>query len=97
MNYNFEWDPLKTKSNIKKHKISFERATEIFLDPYALSIFDKEHSIDEDRWITIGITKSDILIVVNHTFHTITKDSIRIRIISARKATKNENKQYQDR
>ena len=96
LNYNFEWDPVKAKANINKHKISFERASEIFLDPYALSIFNKEHSVDEDRYITIGKTKSDNLIVVIHTFQEINKNRIIIRIISARKATKNEKKQYQD-
>jgi len=62
LNYNFEWDPLKARKNYQKHKISFERASEIFLDPIALSIYDKEHSITEDRWITIGKTKSEIII-----------------------------------
>ena len=96
MNYNFEWDPRKAHKNFQKHKISFSRATEIFLDPFALSIFDETHSNDEDRWITIGKTKNDILIVVIHTFKEIQHDQISIRIISARKATQKESKQYQD-
>ena len=95
LNYNFEWDPLKARKNYQKHKISFERASEIFLDPIALSIYDKEHSITEGRWITIGKTKSKIIIVVVHTFQEIQEDNIHIRLISARKATKNEKKQYQ--
>jgi len=44
MQYNFEWEPVKAKSNIKKHKVSFERAAEVFLDPFMLSIFDNAHS-----------------------------------------------------
>lgn len=95
MNYNFEWDPLKARENIQKHKVSFERAGEIFLDPLALSIYDKEHSISEDRWITIGKTKSESIIVVIHTFQEIQEDQFHIRIITARKATKYEKKQYQ--
>ena len=95
MNYNFEWDPIKARKNYQKHKISFERASEIFLDPMALSIYDKEHSHSEDRWITIGKTKSEIISVVVHTFQEIQEDNIRIRIISARKATNNEKRQYQ--
>jgi len=54
LQYNFEWDPYKAKQNLRKHKMSFERAAEAFLDPLAISIYDDEHSLDEDRWITIG-------------------------------------------
>lgn len=53
MLYNFEWDPNKAKENKRKHKVSFERATQIFLDPFQISIFDEEHSREEERWITI--------------------------------------------
>ena len=56
MRYDFEWDVRKAKTNVRKHKISFERATEIFRDPNALSIVDEEHSEYEERWITIGWT-----------------------------------------
>jgi uncharacterized protein len=85
-----EWDPNKNKLNIKKHKISFEEASLVFADPNALSIFDEKHSEREDRWITIGAVTSGNLLVVIHT------DSLKnaIRIISARKATKNESSQY---
>jgi len=54
VHYNFEWDPGKAKQNLEKHKIRFERATEIFLDPFAVSIYDEDHSTDEDRWVTMG-------------------------------------------
>ena len=53
-NYNFSWDLKKAKSNIKKHKVSFEQATQVFLDQFALTIFDDEHSEYEERWITLG-------------------------------------------
>lgn len=52
MQYNFEWDPNKAKININKHGVSFERATEIFLDPLQMVIFDSEHSESEERWVT---------------------------------------------
>ena len=52
MHYNFEWDPGKAKQNPEKHKVRFERAAEIFLDPLAVSIYDEDHSTDEDRWVT---------------------------------------------
>ena len=55
MRYNFEWDNNKNKSNQKKHGVSFEQATAVFQDPLALTLFDDEHSITEERWITLGI------------------------------------------
>ncbi len=94
MQYNFEWDPTKAKSNFRKHKISFERASEIFLDPFMLSVFDKTHSTNEDRWITLGKDRNNVTIVVVHTFRDIDLDNSTIRIISARRATKREDKQY---
>lgn len=96
MNYNFEWDQNKSKLNFRKHKISFETATEVFLDPLAISIFDSNHSQKEDRWITIGKRINNQVIVVIHTFERENSDQNLIRIISARKATKKETKQYED-
>ena len=94
MQYNFEWDPTKAKSNLRKHKVSFERASEIFLDPFTLSVFDDTHSSDEDRWITVGKDRNNITIVVIHTFRELDEETSTIRIISARRATKREDKQY---
>ena len=95
MYYNFEWDFKKAKTNLTKHKISFELAATIFHDPKALSIYDEEHSEDEERWISLGISINGNLLVVAHTYKQIDDDTVLIRIISARRATKNENKQYQ--
>ena len=95
MNFYFDWDANKAQTNFKKHKITFENATDIFRDPLALSIYDELHSKDEARWITMGTTKSGIIIVVVHTYNELNLKDIQIRIISARKATKNEIKQYQ--
>ncbi|MEA3289240.1 MAG: BrnT family toxin [Campylobacterota bacterium] len=94
MNYNFEWDPNKAKSNILKHQISFEDAASIFKDENAISIFDEDHSDSEDRWITIGMDIKTRTLVVVHTFISLDKNNCNIRIISARKATKNEQKEY---
>ena len=94
MRYYFDWDPNKAKTNRRKHGISFEQASTIFLDPRMISVFDTEHSQDEDRWATIGIDRNGILLVVVHTFRQLDADSCRIRIISARKATRKESKQY---
>jgi uncharacterized DUF497 family protein len=96
MNYNFEWDPKKAKSNISKHKISFEDAISIFKDENAISIYDEEHSFNEDRWITIGMDFKTRTLVVIHTFVTVENENWNIRIISARKATKNEQKTYEE-
>ncbi|MBM4311464.1 MAG: BrnT family toxin [Deltaproteobacteria bacterium] len=78
-----------------KHKVSFERAAAIFLDSFAISLFDDEHSQDEDRWITLGKDAGGILIVTVHTFRKINAGSCVIRIISARKASKKERLQYE--
>ena len=93
--YNFEWDLGKAIQNIHKHKISFERAVTIFLDPNAISIFDEEHSHEEERWITLGIDCNGILLVICHTYRVIDVSSTQIRVISARKATTIEQKQYE--
>ena len=96
MKFNFEWDPQKAKTNISKHKISFSEATSVFKDPMAISIFDEDHSKDEERWITLGISSTGNIIIVNHTFVEQDKNSIKIRIFSSRKATKNERSQYEE-
>jgi len=96
MRYYFEWDPQKAKINFKKHKVSFERACMVFKDPNALSIYDEEHSETEDRWITLGMDINRTLLVVVHTFEQLDENTYKIRIISARKATKKEIKQYNE-
>ena len=95
MQYNFDWDPAKEKQNIRKHKVDFRRAATVFRDPRQLSIYDEEHSEDENRWITIGIDSSGVLRVVIHTFEYADEALRKIRIISARKATRAEASQYQ--
>jgi uncharacterized protein len=94
VHYNFEWNSVKAKANFEKHKIGFERASEIFLDPFMLSLFDEVHSELEDRWITIGKDRNNVTLVIIHTFRELDKENYSIRIISARRATKRENKQY---
>jgi len=92
--YQFEWDPTKARENLRKHRIAFERAATIFLDPDALSEFDEEESRNEDRWISLGLDRTGVLLVVCHTYREETETSARIRLISARKPTKNEAKHY---
>jgi uncharacterized protein len=97
LRYNFDWDPIKEKQNIRKHQISFHLASTVFRDRYQLTLYDEEHSEDEDRWITIGLDEKGILRVVIHTFVQIDLNSCLIRIISARKATRKEIQYYQER
>ncbi|MCP4361765.1 MAG: BrnT family toxin [Chloroflexi bacterium] len=85
--YNFEWDPVKENKNIRKHNVTFRRATTVFRDPNQVSIYDEDHSTEnEDRWITIGIDNSGMLRIVSHTFEQINKKLCEIRIVLARKA-----------
>jgi uncharacterized protein len=95
INYNFEWDPKKAQSNIKKHHVRFEEAATVFLDPIAISIFDTEHSEGENRWITMGVSKSNRILVVCHSFQEENKEFVTIRIFSSRKANKIEIQEYE--
>jgi len=92
----FEWDPEKEKANRKKHGVGFVEAGYIFADESLLTLFDDDHSNDEDRWITIGRTTDNKILVVAHTFRD-GKDEETIRLISARKAFKHEERQYFER
>jgi len=87
----FEWDNKKDKSNQKKHNVSFEEAKSAFLDPNAMSFYDPDHSKDGDRFILLGISHDLRALVVCHCFK---DDEKIIRIISARKADKKEQKVY---
>lgn len=87
----FIWDENKARDNLEKHKVSFEEAQTVFSDPNARMIFDTEHSSGEERFILLGISSGLRLLVVCHSYR---EDEMLIRIISARKATKNEQKQY---
>ena len=92
----FEWNTAKEKSNIQKHGITFEQASYVFADPFALNRLDGEHSETEERWIMLGKSLNQVILVVAHTFRN-TENIELVRIISARKATKNEQKAYQNR
>jgi uncharacterized protein len=95
--YEFDWDPVKARQNLQKHGVSFERAARIFLDPFAISIFDEKHSRSEDRWITIGSEANEVLLVVVHAFRNMDPENALVRIISVRRATKEEAQQYHKR
>ena len=96
LRYTFEWDPIKAKENLRKHRISFDRAVEVFLDPLAISMLDQEHSEAEERWLTIGRDTHGRVLVLVHTFSQVSAEEWKIRIITARKATKRETRQYEE-
>jgi uncharacterized protein len=87
----FTWDDTKAKANLLKHKISFNEASSVFSDDNARLLYDPDHSLEEERFLLLGISyKLKILIVA----HCIKNENTEIRIISARKASKKEQKQY---
>ena len=87
----FVWDETKAQTNLLKHKISFNEATSVFSDDNARLIYDPDHSLEEERFLLLGISyKLKILVVV----HCMKDGDAEIRIISARKASKKEQKQY---
>jgi len=90
-NSEFEWDDEKAKSNLKKHGIGFEEGATIFNDPKIATISDPDHSEDEERFISIGMSVIRRLLTVIHTYRI-----ERIRLISTRKATKAEKKNYEN-
>ena len=87
----FSWDAGKESENRKKHKVSFEEARTVFFDANAIRYYDPDHSEDEDRFIMLGMSASLKILVVCHCYR---EDDSIIRIISARKATKNEAEVY---
>ncbi len=88
----FEWDKRKNISNQKKHGVSFREAETVFKDEFGRLIPDPDHSMDEDRFILMGMSSKFRMLIVCHC----ERDLDTVRIISARKADKNERKQYED-
>jgi hypothetical protein len=86
----FTWDARKAKSNLRKHRVSFDEGSTVFNDPLAATIPDPDHSVGENRFVTVGVSSLGRLIVVCYA-----EDSETYRIISARQATTHERKQYE--
>ncbi|MCX6581982.1 MAG: BrnT family toxin [Candidatus Aminicenantes bacterium] len=86
----FEWDPKKARQNIKKHGVSFDEAVTAFYDPLSATFSDPDHSVGEQRYITIGFSSQGLLLVVAHA-----ERKKNIRIISARPATAHERKKHE--
>jgi uncharacterized DUF497 family protein len=87
----FVWDPRKARDNAQKHGVTFEEAQTVFFDDYALLTGDPDHSEDEDRFLLLGVSSVLRILVVCHCYRE--SDSV-IRIISARKADKDERREY---
>ena len=87
----FEWDPEKAAINLSKHKVSFNEAATVLGDVFGTTVTDPDHSHDEDRYITIGMSDRRRLLIISHTERGET-----IRIISARELTRAERKFYEE-
>ncbi|NMF65904.1 BrnT family toxin [Brasilonema octagenarum UFV-E1] len=87
----FEWNPDKADTNLKKHSVSFQEAATVFGDRLSITFPDPDHSIGESRYVTIGLSRYDRLLLVSHT-----DQDERIRIISAREATRRERRFYEE-
>lgn len=91
MALDFEWDPVKAEGNAKEHGVTFDEATTVFRDTLSLTIADPDHSDSENRFVDIGLSHRQQLLVVSYT-----ERDDRIRIISARPATKTERRNYEE-
>ena len=91
MALNFEWDEEKAKANLKKHSVTFLEAATVFSDPFSLTRDDPLHSIDEDRFVILGYSDRQRLLVVVYTDR-----GDNVRIISARTATASERRVYEE-
>ena len=89
----FEWDPKKAELNLKKHRVTFNDAATIFGDSQVLTLYDDPHSKDEERFVSLGLNRNGIALIVVHTYRVKNGDEI-IRLISARKADNDEEAVY---
>ncbi|SQD77789.1 BrnT family toxin [Moritella yayanosii] len=87
----FDWNPAKADINIKKHGVSFEESRSVFYDEFAIQFFDQDNSDVEDRFLMLGMSNETNILIVCHCER---DNGNTIRIISSRKATKNEQKHY---
>ena len=91
MGYIFEWDPAKADANAQKHDVTFDEASTVFGDPLNLLMSDPDHSLDEERYLLLGMSNRRRLLVVAFA-----ERSPRTRLISARRATRQERRQYEE-
>src|SRR5437868_4812822 len=94
--YDFQWNPAKALYNARKHGVIFDEAASVFLDAMALTVYDEANSQNEDRWFTLAYDASGRLLAVAHAYEVTGPTNVRVRIISACKATKRESHFYED-
>ena len=92
MSFTFEWNEKKAEDNFRKHGVSFDEAKTVFNDPFSITIYDPDHSSDEQRYVDIGLSSKGRLIVVSYR-----ERDKRIRIISSREATRKEQREYENK
>jgi len=91
MTLRITWDPVKATQNLKKHGVSFEEASDVFDDSFRSTVFDEDHSDEEDRYVSLGLTTTDKLLIVFYTHRGET-----VRLITARRPTPSETRHYMD-
>jgi len=94
--FRFEWNEAKAAANLRKHGVAFELARTVFNDPLLLTTADLEHGNYEERWFSIGCSSNGAVLSVIYLWSEVDAATIKIRLISARKATQNEIRQYQE-
>jgi uncharacterized DUF497 family protein len=87
----FEWDPAKARANLTKHGVAFREGSTVFRDPLSITVYDPDHSQEEDRFITVGRSTAGRLLILAHTDR-----GTRTRIISARELTRAEREAYEN-
>jgi uncharacterized protein len=94
--FQFEWDEAKAEANARKHGITFELASTVFHDPRLLTVADLEHSESEERWFSVGSASNGVVLSIVYLWSDIDPGATIIRLISARKSTHTENRQYEE-
>jgi uncharacterized DUF497 family protein len=94
--FQFEWDEAKADANVRKHSVTFELASTVFHDPRLLTVADLEHSDTEERWFSVGCASNGAVLSVVYLWSDADPAATNIRLISARKATRAESRQYQE-
>ena len=92
----YEWDKTKAQINLVKHKVSFKEGETIFDDPFLITYVDELHSETEERWVSIGMSQKERLLLVVHVEKIANNDFVLVRIISCRKATLSERSLYEE-